>query len=115
MIFKPEQYYGFYTKCRDIGINVPIMPGIYFINSYHTLMNLSKICQVRVPQTVLNIFESIKNDKVALHNNGLKHATELINNLFSNEMYPVEAIHLFSLNNIDNMILLTDNFNCFVR
>jgi len=49
MFFDNKVYYDFVKKCRSIGINVPIIPGIKPINRKNQLTVLPKIFNIDLP------------------------------------------------------------------
>jgi methylenetetrahydrofolate reductase (NADPH) len=49
MFFDNRKYYNFVKKCREIGINVPIIPGIKPINLINQLTVLPKIFSIDIP------------------------------------------------------------------
>jgi methylenetetrahydrofolate reductase (NADPH) len=49
MFFDNKKYYSFVKKCRDIGILVPIIPGIKPINLLNQLTVLPKIFSIDIP------------------------------------------------------------------
>ncbi|WP_321389689.1 methylenetetrahydrofolate reductase [NAD(P)H] [uncultured Desulfuromusa sp.] len=50
MFFDNQVYYDFVDKCREIGINVPIIPGIKPINLINQLTVLPKLFSINLPQ-----------------------------------------------------------------
>jgi len=50
MFFDNKVYYDFVDKCRAMGINVPIIPGIKPINLVNQLTVLPKIFNIDIPQ-----------------------------------------------------------------
>ena len=49
MFFDNRKYYNFVKKCREIGITVPIIPGIKPINLINQLTVLPKIFSIDIP------------------------------------------------------------------
>lgn len=62
MFFDAPLFLKFVKDCRDVGINVPIMPGIMLIQSYGGFKRMTKLCKSRVPQDVVDALEAIKDD-----------------------------------------------------
>lgn len=50
MFFDNQKYYDFVKKCREIGITVPIIPGIKPITLMNQLTVLPKIFHVEIPE-----------------------------------------------------------------
>lgn len=49
MFFDNQVYYDFVGKCREIGINIPIIPGIKPINLMNQLTVLPKLFSIDIP------------------------------------------------------------------
>lgn len=69
---------------------------------------MSNVCKINIPNNILERVKSIK-DKNELQAFGLCHATNLVNNLLNSESYQVSDVHIFSLNNIENVQLLSEH------
>lgn len=65
MFFNNEVYYKFVEKCRAIGINVPIIPGIKPINLKNQLTVLPKIFSIDLPQELVAELSKCKNNDEA--------------------------------------------------
>jgi methylenetetrahydrofolate reductase (NADPH) len=60
LFYDTELFLNWVAKCREIGINVPILPGIMPIQSYAGFKRMTTLCQTRVPQYILSDLEPIK-------------------------------------------------------
>jgi len=65
MFFDNKVYYDFVDKCREIGIAVPIIPGIKPINLKNQLTVLPKIFSVDLPQELATELAKCKNNEEA--------------------------------------------------
>ncbi len=65
MFFDNQIYYDFVKKCRDIGITVPIIPGIKPINLKNQLTVLPKIFSIDLPGELANELAKCKNNEEA--------------------------------------------------
>ncbi|MFV0553909.1 MAG: methylenetetrahydrofolate reductase [NAD(P)H] [Mangrovibacterium sp.] len=63
MFFDNKVYFDFVDKCRAIGINVPIIPGIKSISSKRQLTVLPKIFSIDLPDDLVNEVLRCKNDE----------------------------------------------------
>lgn len=62
MFFDNQVYYDFVDKCRAIGINVPIIPGIKPINLTNQLTVLPKLFSINLPQDLATELAKCKNN-----------------------------------------------------
>ncbi|XP_043260104.1 methylenetetrahydrofolate reductase [Colletes gigas] len=96
VVFEANVFIKFVNDCKEIGINVPIIPGILSIPNYASLEKMSKICNFKVPQNILDILQPIKDNNDEVHNYGIKLVTNIINDIFASET--TYGFHLFTLN-----------------
>jgi methylenetetrahydrofolate reductase (NADPH) len=62
MFFDNAKYFAFVKACRDIGINVPIIPGLKPIYSKKQLTILPKTFHIDLPQPLSEAIHGCKND-----------------------------------------------------
>ncbi|MCG6191064.1 methylenetetrahydrofolate reductase [NAD(P)H] [Maribellus maritimus] len=65
MFFDNKVYYDFVDKCREIGITVPIIPGIKPINLKTQLTVLPKIFSIDLPAELASELAKCKNNEEA--------------------------------------------------
>jgi methylenetetrahydrofolate reductase (NADPH) len=65
MFFDNKVYYDFVKKCRDIGISVPIIPGIKPINLKNQLTVLPKIFSIDLPTELATELAKCKDNEQA--------------------------------------------------
>jgi len=62
MFFNNEHYYNYLKRCKEHGMNVPIIPGLKPLTSKGQLTILPKIFNVEVPVDLCNEMNKTKND-----------------------------------------------------
>ncbi len=62
MFFNNEHYYNYIKRCKEHGMNVPIIPGLKPLTSKGQLTILPKIFNVEVPVDLCNEMNKTKND-----------------------------------------------------
>lgn len=62
MFFDNSKYFAFVQQCREIGINVPIIPGLKPLTSRRQLSILPRIFHVDIPTQLSNEIIKCKND-----------------------------------------------------
>ncbi len=63
MFFDNQKFYDFVKACRDMGINVPIIPGLKPITSKKQLSVLPRIFHVDIPTDLSNEIMKCKTDQ----------------------------------------------------
>lgn len=63
MFFDNSKYFSFVNACREIGINVPIIPGLKPIYTKKQLTVLPKIFHIDLPSTLCNEINKCKTDE----------------------------------------------------
>lgn len=83
LFFDNQKYFDFVARCRDIGINVPIIPGLKPITNMRHISFLPKFFNVDLPVELSNELdkcttnEQVKNVGIEW---GIKQAQELVKN-----------------------------------
>ncbi|CAN5332126.1 methylenetetrahydrofolate reductase [NAD(P)H] [soil metagenome] len=63
MFFENQKFFEFTAKCKEVGINVPIIPGLKILTSKKQILSLPKIFHIDVPQDLFVEVEKCKDDK----------------------------------------------------
>lgn len=93
MFFDNQKYYDFVHKCRERGIQVPIIPGIKPITLLNQLTVLPKIFHTDIPEPFASELRKCKNDEDAAEL-GVEWCTFQANDLKANK---VPSIHFYSM------------------
>ncbi len=62
MFFNNEHYFNYISKCRELGVDVPIMPGLKPLTNKNQLTMIPRIFNVEVPE---DLYNEIMNAKTA--------------------------------------------------
>jgi methylenetetrahydrofolate reductase (NADPH) len=99
MFFDNEKYFNFVKMCRDIGINVPIIPGVKPISSLNDINLLPQIFNIDLPNDLVSEINKCST-KTQIRQVGvewtIKQSKELIK-------FGVPGIHYYSLGQSDNI------------
>jgi methylenetetrahydrofolate reductase (NADPH) len=63
MFFDNSKYFAFVNACREIGINVPIIPGLKPVYTRKQLTVLPKIFHIDLPAALCNEVNKCKTDE----------------------------------------------------
>lgn len=66
MFFDTDKFISFVEKCREYGIDVPIIPGIKPITKKAQVFSLPKIFNIDIPADLVNALDKAKDDEAAL-------------------------------------------------
>lgn len=109
--FSPSQIIQFIEKCREIQINVPIVPGIFVPSTYDTLKFICRLCKIKVADEEFRVYQQLRDDSKAFEDYAVGKTVELLNDLFDNDKAPVAGVHFFTLNNFELVKRVTKNFD----
>lgn len=105
MFFDNAKYFDFVDRCRAIGINVPIVPGIKPIVSMNQLTLLPKVFHVDIPNDLANELGRCKSDE-QVKQVGVEWCQSQIRQLIE---YGVPSIHFYSLNAVHSVAEVVKN------
>lgn len=94
MFFDNAKYYNFVNRCRQAGINVPIIPGIKPITSINQMTILPNVFHVDLPSDLANELMNCTNDNMAKEV-GIEWCLAQTRDLIANG---IPSIHFYSLN-----------------
>ncbi len=98
MFFDNQLYYDFVNKCRAIGIDVPIIPGIKPINLKNQLTVLPKLFSISLPQELADELAKCKNNddaKVVGTEWAIQQSKDLV-------AHNVPSLHIYTYGVADN-------------
>ncbi|GBG83501.1 hypothetical protein CBR_g37215 [Chara braunii] len=95
LFYDVERFLKFYSDCREIGIDVPIVPGIMPISNYNGFKRMTTFCKTAVPAEISAALEDIKDNDEAIRSYGINLATEMCKRILA---AGVNHVHLYTLN-----------------
>lgn len=104
MFYDNKKYLDFVKKCRENGVEVPILPGIKPITKLHHLSLLPKIFKIDIPEELAAEVRACKNDvevKEVGIQWGIKQCRELLDN-------GVPGIHFYTMSAADSVAKIAD-------
>ncbi|OHE71744.1 MAG: methylenetetrahydrofolate reductase [NAD(P)H] [Verrucomicrobia bacterium GWC2_42_7] len=94
LFFDNRYFFEFVTRCRSIGITVPIIAGIMIPCSLPQIESFSQLSKATIPQKLKESLSAASSESEALEV-GTRWASTQINELLSHH---VDGIHLYTLN-----------------
>ncbi|KAI3636544.1 hypothetical protein MIR68_005428 [Amoeboaphelidium protococcarum] len=96
LFYDVDLYLAWMQKCREIGIIVPILPGIMPIQNYNGFIRMTTLCKTIVPKAVYMALDKIKDDDDAVKSYGVQLAVQMCQRL--QKEGGVRAFHFYTLN-----------------
>lgn len=101
MFFDNRTFYSFRDKCREAGINVPILPGLKPLSSAKQIELLPEAFSIDIPQDLVKEMRSHADNKAACYQIGLEWCAAQCEDLLRNE---VPAVHFYTMGRPDNVV-----------
>lgn len=95
LFFEAQTFLQFVKDCREMGITVPIMPGILPIQAYQSLHHIVKLSKLEVPQKITDAIIPIKDNDEAIRKYGIVQAVEMCRTLLQ---AGTVGLHFYTLN-----------------
>lgn len=95
LFFDCADYFGYVERAREIGIRVPIVPGIMPVGSVPGIKRMAAQNKNRIPADFLAELEAVAEDDDAVHRLGVRYATAQCEELLARG---APGIHFYTLN-----------------
>ena len=93
--FNADAYFRFMDEVGQLGIQVPVVPGIMPITSSTQLMRFSDACGAEIPRWIRLRLQSFGDDVASIRAFGLDVVTDLCDQL---RLFGAPALHFYSMN-----------------
>ena len=93
LFYDNEKFFDFVKKCREIGIKVPIIPGIKPVTNLRHLSFIPKFFHVNFPEAFSNELEKCKTDE-EIKRVGIEWTTEQCKDLVKAD---IPVIHFYTM------------------
>jgi len=95
LFFDNAFYFDFVARAREVGIMVPIVPGLMPITSFSQVQRFTRMCGATLPMQLLLQLERAQSDPQAVASIGEAHATQQAVELLRRG---APGIHFYTLN-----------------
>ncbi|QOW10739.1 methylenetetrahydrofolate reductase [NAD(P)H] [Kaistella flava (ex Peng et al. 2021)] len=99
MFFDNEKFIDFVKSAREIGINVPIIPGIKPVATKKQLQLLPQVFKIDLPEDLISAIENAK-DNAAVKQIGIEWTINQCRELLN---FGVPVLHFYSMGKSDNI------------
>lgn len=94
LFYENEDFFRFERNCRDIGIDIPIIPGILPVTNLAQIQRITSLCKAKLPTHFVERL-SQKNDEQWQFEVGVEFAQQQVRELLDKG---VPGIHFYVLN-----------------
>ena len=108
MVFDNNLFFNFMYKIREIGVTVPILPGIMPITNANQVERAIKLSGSFMPQRFKSLVDYFGSDPEAMKQAGIAYATDQIIDLYANG---ITNVHVYSMNKPDVAKAILDNLS----
>lgn len=100
MFFDNNVYYDFVSRCRAVGIKVPIIPGLKPISTIKHLKTLPEAFSLDIPVELTEELSRASESKEAIYRIGTEWCIEQCRDLIKNG---VPAVHFYTMGRSENV------------
>lgn len=93
--FNPDAYFNFVDDCAELGVTLPIVPGIMPISNFSQLSRFSAACGADIPRWLARKMESYMDDTASIKAFGLDFVTGMCDKLLRGG---APGLHFYTLN-----------------
>ena len=101
MFFDNKVYYDFVEKCREAGINVPIIPGLKPLSTSRQISMLPEAFSLNIPVELTKAIAEVENDKEAVYRIGTEWCAMQCKDLLA---HGVPAVHFYTMGKSRNIV-----------
>ncbi len=108
MFFDNNLFYNFMYKIREVGITVPVIPGIMPITNANQVERAINLSGSFMPQRFKSLVDKFGSNPKAMKQAGIAYATDQIIDLYANG---IKNVHVYSMNKPDVAKKIQDNLS----
>jgi methylenetetrahydrofolate reductase (NADPH) len=95
LFFNNDAFYNFRDYAMALGIDIPILPGIFPILNYNQIIKIASLAGVRIPPRLGEKVEKNKDKPQEVEKYGIEYAIIQVDNLIKNG---IAGLHLYCMN-----------------
>lgn len=97
LFFDNADFWEFRDYLVDLGVQVPVIPGILPILGFHQVLRITQLCRARVPDRLRQRLEQLADDEEGSVAFGIEYATRQCDELLRGG---VPGLHFYTLNRV---------------
>ena len=106
--YNADAYFRFVDQCDDLGITIPIVPGVMPIYNITQLARFSSICGAEIPRWLKMRLEEYGDDMASLRALGIDVVSELCETLLAGG---APSLHFYTLNQSATITTIINNIS----
>ena len=95
LFFDNRYFYRFRDRTLALGINLPIIPGVFPILNFKQIERMASLCGATLPRALAQKIEKVRDKNEEVEKYGIEHAVLQTEDLIRND---VAGIHIYSMN-----------------
>jgi methylenetetrahydrofolate reductase (NADPH) len=108
LFFDNADFIRYSDDLKEMGVTVPIVPGVLPIQSAAQVRRFTKMCGAKIPERLESLLAAVEDDDEAARRLGIDYATEQCEGLLE---YGVPGLHFYSLNKARSVMAIHENLN----
>ena len=104
--YNADAYFRFVEDCTNLGVSIPIVPGIMPITNYVQLARFSDACGADIPRWIRVRLESYGDDLDSIQKFGTEVVTQMCERLISQG---IPGLHFYTMNRIEPTLTIWKN------
>jgi len=104
--FNADAYFYFIERTEQLGINIPIVPGIMPITNYSNLARFSEMCGAEIPRWIKKQLEAYGDDSDSIQKFGTEVVSQMCEQLLA---AGAPGLHFYTLNQAEPSLKIWDN------
>ena len=105
LFFDTQIFIDFEKKCKEIGIDVPVIPGILPIQSYQGFMKMTSLAGTKIPEEILVELEEVKHDEHEVREYGVNLCVRMCKQLVQ---AGIKYLHFYTVNLEKSTVVVVD-------
>jgi methylenetetrahydrofolate reductase (NADPH) len=95
LFYDNADFFRFRDRCDELGINVPIVPGLLPITNFAQVRRITSLCGARLPNDLVESLTAMGDDVAGQFSAGIEFATRQVRELIA---AGVPGVHFYVLN-----------------